>query len=338
MRMTAVLVAAAIGLVGMVAAPAVAADIEARFASVAPEGTPWIDSMKRIEVSMEAASGGKIDVQLFPAGQLGDELQSLAQIRRGRIEGGFVSSAALSTVVPEIAMIETPFLWKSAEELDYVVDTALFDALKPLFKEKGLILVEVIEVGWIHVLAGKPVRDTSDARGLKPRAVETETSMGFWRRLGANPVPLPFVDVLPSLQTGLVDGTDNDLVSMYFTGFHKAAANLTLTYHSYNIGALVLSKDWFDRLSTDQQNAVLSMPEGERARSRMEVRGLQAWIVDQMKSEGVNLIELDAGLKDQWRAIFHGFADELATKTGGNAAAIDALVTQAKADFEARKQ
>jgi TRAP-type transport system periplasmic protein len=224
------------------AGTAMSADITPRLASVAPEGTPWLESMKRYEAAVEAASGGAIDVQLYPAGQLGDELQSLAQIRRGRIEGGFVSSAALSTIVPELSVIESPFLWSSAEELDYVVDNALFEAMRPLFAEKGLILVDVLEVGWIHLLAAKPLAAPADVKGMKPRAVETKASMGFWERLGANPVALPYTDVLSSLQTGLVNGTDNDLVSMFFAGFYKSANNLTLTNHSYNLGALVLSK------------------------------------------------------------------------------------------------
>lgn len=327
----AVLAAVALGA-GML--PAVA-QTEVRLSSVAPEGTPWIDSMTRYQTVVAANSGGALAVQLYPSGQLGDELQTLAQIRRGRIEGGFVSSAALSGVIPELAMIETPFLWSRAEELDAVVDGTLFEAFQPLFAAQDLILVDLQEVGWIHILANRPVILPEDARDLRPRAVESAASQGFWRRLGANAVALPFTDVLPSLQTGLVNGTDNELVSMFFAEFYTAAPHLTLTNHSYQFGALVLSKRWFDSLPAEQQAALLAVPEGERAQSRAEVRGLQAWIVEQMRGAGVSVVELDETQRASWVAAMAGFDAELATTQGGQSADIAARIAEARAAFAA---
>lgn len=310
-------------------------ETEVRLASVAPEGTPWIDSMTRYREAVGQGSDGALDVQLYPSGQLGDELQTLSQIRRGRIEGGFISSAALAGVIPEVAMVETPFLWSSPEQLDSVIDTALFDAFQPLFEAKDLILVDLIEVGWIHILANTPVLLPADARDLRPRAVETAASQGFWKRLDANAVALPYTDVLPSLQTGLVNGTDNDLVSMFFAEFYTAAPHLTLTHHSYNFGALVLSKRWFDGLPADLQATLRTPPQGERDRSRAEVRGLQDWILTQMQDKGVTIVSPDAGQLDQWRAAFDGFGAELAKAQGGQSAAIAALIADAQADFAA---
>ncbi len=313
-------------------APApVLAQTEVRLASVAPEGTPWIDSMTRYRDAVAANSDGSLAVQLYPSGQLGDELQTLAQIRRGRIEGGFVSSAALAGVVPEVAMVETPFLWTDAEELDAVIDGALFDAFQPLFAERDLILVDLLEVGWVHILANRPVILPEDARDLRPRAIETAASQGFWRRLDANAVALPYTDVLPSLQTGLVNGTDNELVSIFFSEFFTAAPHLTLTYHSYNFGALVLSKRWFDSLPPEEQAALMKTPEGERARSRDEVRGLQEWILSQMGEAGVSIVELDDAQRAAWETAMDGFEAELAETQGGASAEIAARIAEAKA-------
>lgn len=330
------LVLAALSSVMMIAgADSAAAQTAVRLSSVAPEGTPWIDSMTRYQAAVAEASGGALDVQLYPSGQLGDELQTLSQIRRGRIEGGFISSAALAGVIPEVAMVETPFLWSSAEELDAVIDGTLFEAFQPLFAERDLILVDLLEVGWIHILANRPVIMPEDARDLRPRAVETAASQGFWRRLGANAVALPYTDVLPSLQTGLVNGTDNDLVSMFFAEFYTAAPYLTLTHHSYNFGALVLSKRWFDSLPAEQQAALLHTPEGERARSRAEVRGLQDWIVGQMRDAGVTIAELDETQRAAWLQAMDGFEAELAAEQGGQSAAIAARIAEAQAAFAA---
>lgn len=323
----------AAALAVLVAQAAAAADLETRIASVAPEGTPWLDSLLRYEDAAEAASNGAVDVVVYPAGQLGDEQQILAQVRRGRIEGGFLSAPALSALIPELGMLETPFLWESPEELDYVVDTAVFDALKPLFAEKGLILVDVTDVGWIHILSEPPVLLPEDARGLKPRAVESKTSMGFWTELGANPVALPYTDVLPSLQTGLVNGTDNELISIFFSEFYKAAKNLTLTHHSYQLGALVLSKAWYDGLTPEQQAAVITLSDGERARSRAEVRGLQEWILAQLGEAGVAIHRLSPEQLAAWRARFEGFDTDLTAALGGGSDALYQDIQMAKRQY-----
>lgn len=307
-----------------------AADVELRMASVAPEGTPWIDSMTRYETVVDRTSGNTIDVQIYPAGQLGDEQQVLQQIRRGRLEGGFVSSAALSSVIPELGMLEVPFLWDSPEELDYVMDNYVIDALRPLFDAKGMILVDVMDVGWIHILAGRPIIKPADAKGLKPRAVQTKMSMGFWEELGANPVALPYTDVLPSLQTGLVNGTDNELVSIFFAEFYKAANQLTLSFHSYQLGAIVLSKTWFDTLTAEQQSALLAVEGEERQRSRQEVRGLQDWILGQLKENSVDIHELTPEQIADWRAAFDDFDQQLAADLGGDSEALYSLIQKGK--------
>lgn len=322
-----------IGALTLSALPALAGDLELRLASVAPEGTPWIDSMARYEASVETASGDAVDVQLFPSGQLGDEIQSVQQVRRGRIEGAFVSAPSLSTLIPELGMIEAPFLWVSPEELDYVMDNYLFDALVPLFEAKDMILVEVMDVGWIHILSEPPVVMPGDAKGLKPRAVQTKTSMGFWEALGANPVALPFTDVLPSLQTGLVNGTDNELVSIFFAEFYKAAQNLTLTFHSYQLGAVVISKSWFDGLTSEQQAMIRQSPDGERARSRAEVRGLQDWILGQLEEGGVAIHRLSPDQTAAWQAALVDFNTGLAAELGGSSTEFGALIAQGKAAF-----
>jgi len=329
-------VAGLLGALVISTTPALAANLEPRLASVAPEGTPWIASMSRYEASVEAASGGSIDVQLFPSSQLGDEVQSLQQVRRGRIEGAFVSAASLSTLIPELGMIEAPFLWESPEELDYVMDNYLFDALAPRFADKGLILVEIMDVGWIHVLSEPPVILPEDAKALKPRAVQTKISTGFWKALGANPVALPFTDVLPSLQTGLVNATDNELVSIFFSEFYKAAQNLTLTYHSYQLGALVISKAWFDGLTPDQQALIKASPAGERTQSRAEVRGLQDWIIGQLGEAGVAVHRLTPDQTSIWKEALAEFNAGLADTLGGESEQVGALIAAGKKAFAAQ--
>lgn len=274
-----------------------------------------------------------MDVQLFPSGQLGDEIQSVQQVWRARIEGAFVSASSLTTLIPELGMIKAPFLWASPKELDHVMDNYLFDALVPLFEAKGMILVEVMDVGWIHILSEPPVVMPGDAKGMKPRAVQTKTSVGFWEALGANPVALPFTDVLPSLQTGWVNGTDNDLVSIFSAEFHKAAQNLTLTFHSYQLGAVVISKSWFDGLTPEQQAMIRKSPDGERAQSRAEVRGLQNWILGQLDEGGVAIHRLSPDQTTAWQAALVDFNTELADKLGGSSTEFGALIAQGKGAF-----
>ncbi len=316
--------------------PAEAEKITLRFGSTAPAGTPWVDQMERYVKLIAEASGGEIEIRLFPGAQLGDEQQIVAAVRRGRIEMGAWSSAGVSIAVPEMTVMELPFLWSSVAEIDFVMDTYLLDAFKPLFANKGLVLLQWSEVGWIHIMADKPVPTPADAAGYKVRATPAKTSMLFWQTIGANFTPLPFPEVLPSLQTGLVKGEDQDMVTYFFADHYKVVPHVTLTKHSHQSGAVAISAKWFDRLSPKHRKVFLEngMDVGQL---RAEVRALNGYLIAQLKRGAVTIHRPSAAERELWIAAFKGKAEAYVSELGPEAERIYRIILEGKQAFAAKQ-
>ena len=107
---------------------------------MAPEGTPWADGLTRFASQVKADSQGRVDVRPFLGGVLGDENESVQSVQRGQIQGVGASTGALASIVPELNVLELPYLFKSAEEADYVLDKVVLSSVEKLFADRGLIL------------------------------------------------------------------------------------------------------------------------------------------------------------------------------------------------------
>ena len=118
-----------------------AKNVVVKFGTVAPAGTPWADTLDEIKKRVDKESGKTIKIKTYLGGQLGGELEILNGIRRGRIQGGGLTSAALGSVIDEMNVLEIPFIFNSYEEADYVLDNFLLEPFRDLFKKKGLIFV-----------------------------------------------------------------------------------------------------------------------------------------------------------------------------------------------------
>ena len=160
---------------------AFAKGVTVKFGTVAPSGTPWADTLEQIKKRVDAESKGDIKINVYLGGQLGGELEILNDIRRGRIQGGGLTSAALASVITEMNVLEMPFLFESYEEADFVLDNFLLEPFRKLFLDKGLVFVSWAENGWRNIgLKGKLVKSAKDLSGVKIRSQESQTHLAFW--------------------------------------------------------------------------------------------------------------------------------------------------------------
>ena len=153
---SAILPVLAISLLAVAPAPAPAASpppppqrpIEVRFATIAPEGTPWSEQMTAMKARIEKESGGRIVFKLYFGGQLGGETETLRSLQRGRVQAWGGSTGALAALVPELQLTELPYLFHTLEEADHVFDEVLFRPYADLLAKKGLVLQSWNENGW----------------------------------------------------------------------------------------------------------------------------------------------------------------------------------------------
>ena len=251
-----------------------------KIATVAPEGTPWSDGLAQFKKMAEANSGGKLKVKVFFGGILGDENDTVQQTQRGQIQGVGASTGAIATIVPELNVLEMPFLFKSAAEADYVLDGPALPALEKSFRDRGLQLAFWSENGYrsFGTTFGF-IKSPADLKGHKMRSQENNVHLGMYKAFGASPVPIPTTEVLTSLQTGVVDGYDQTPLYASAAQWVSNTKYYTLTNHIYQPAAIVVNKAWFDGLPADIQKLILSTRADLAVKMRKEIRALHPILV-----------------------------------------------------------
>lgn len=280
---------------------AAAAQTDIKIATIAPEGTPWVDTLKLWETNAEAASNGEIDIQIFAGGQLGNEYDVYKQVQRGRLDGASVSGAVLSDNIPETALMSTPFLFDDTATIDCIYEGAMGDQFAAIVEEKGFEHMQWGETGWVHVYAQDDLSDVSAAAGYKARVAPQPMSRLVWGAVGANQTELPYAETPAALQTGLVKAGESASVSYVAFGLGKVAPHFMKTYHMHQAGALILSAKTWKKLSPEQQQ-ILQDSLQDTAEMRAAVRGMGDFLLGKYAEAGGPIHELSDDQRAAWKA------------------------------------
>ena len=189
--------------------------------SLAPKGSVWATKFQDFVDDVRLESNGAIDFKIYPSGIMGDDRAMLRKMRVGQLHGGGFTMSGISAVVPDFSVMSLPFLFQTHEEVDRVRAEIMPD-LREAFARKGFVLYAVSEVGFVYTMSVAPVATMDALRASKLWVPPEDTlSRMFLKNLGITPTPLAIPDVLPSLQTGLVDVVFNSfygsLVLQWFT-------------------------------------------------------------------------------------------------------------------------
>lgn len=308
-----------------------------KFGTIAPANTPWSDTLDDIKKRVEKESKGETTIKVYLGGQLGGELEILQAIRRGgskgqgRIEGGGLTTAALASLIPELDVLELPFLFESNAQADCVLDKHLMEPFKKLFDDKGLVFVTWAENGWRSIgTKNKPIRTPADLKNMKMRSQESKVHIAFWTKLGANPSAIAVPEVLPALQTGVVQGFDNTPLFTLAAEWNTAIKHYTVSQHIYQPAAVVYGKKFFNNLSDAEKKLLMGEGNGLAAKARTAVRKLEGDLLGVLKEGGISVIELSAAEKDVFKKAVDGINDDLVKKIGGQAKDVYAKVLEAK--------
>lgn len=261
-----------------------------KIATVAPEGTPWADGLSQFKKQVEADSTGRLKVRTFLGGVLGDENESVQACQRGQIQGVGASTGAIASIVPELAVLELPYLFKSEAEADYVLDKVILGTVETAFRNKGLVLGFWSENGYRTFGSNwGPVKSPADLKGHKMRSQEHELHLQMYRSFGASPVPIPVTEVLTSLQTGVIDGWDNTPLFAFAAQWTGATRYVSLTNHIYQPAAIAFNKAWFDAQPKDLQGIIMKARSGLAPQMRKEIRALNPILIQNLSEMKVQV-------------------------------------------------
>ena len=270
-----------------------------RHGANAPPGTVYHRAWLDFKARLEASSAGLVSVQLNTNEP--NEANLLSNLRRGRTDCAGVSLQGAATVLPEVAVLQLPYLFNSLKEVDHVYGQApLTETYRKLFAARGLLMLSWVEVGFTNLYGVQPLRHPGDLVGQKLRATQSRASQNFIRAAGAEPVVLAIADLLPGLQTGLIRGGESGAI-VYDAIIAKSATHYTLTQHAFDSGVVLCNKEWFDKLPPPQAQQLLDAwhtPSLVQA-----VRAQNERIVNEAAGRGITVYRPSAAEMIQWREV-----------------------------------
>jgi tripartite ATP-independent transporter DctP family solute receptor len=240
-------------IAAMVAAPA-AQGREFRVADTQSEDYPTVQALQRMAREVEERTGGRHRIRVFHSRQLGEEKETIEQTRVGAIDLNRTNVAPLGSLISSANVLSLPFLFRSFDHLHKVLDHAVGEEILAGFQRHGFVGLTYYDSGARSIYnTVRPVRTLADMKGLRIRVQQSELMMGMIKALGAEPIELPYGQVLTGLQAKLIDGAENNWPSYVSTGHYKLAQHYTLTEHTMGPEVLVMSLRAWESLSADDQ-------------------------------------------------------------------------------------
>ncbi|HLH96766.1 MAG TPA: TRAP transporter substrate-binding protein [Xanthobacteraceae bacterium] len=248
---------------------------EFRAADIQEESYPTVQALLYMDKLVEERTGGRHSIRVFHSRQLGEESQTIEQTRVGAIDLNRINVAAIGDVAPVLSVLAQPFLFHSMDHLYKVIDGPIGDDILRAIEPDGFIGLTFYDSGARSIYTrSPPVRSLADMRGLRIRVQQSDVIVRMMKALGAEPVVLPYGQVLTALSARLVDGAENNWPSYVTTGHYKVAHYYTVTEHTMGPEVLVMSRRAWDELS-DPDRAIFRA--AARASSAFMRAQWQSW-------------------------------------------------------------
>ena len=228
---------------------------EFRAADTQSEDYPTVQALRYMGGLIAESSGGRHQIRVFHSRQLGEEKETIEQTRAGAIDLNRTSVSLIGTVVPAMNVLAMPFLFRSTEHLQNVLDGPIGNEILGSLEAYGFVGLAFYDSGVRSIYNSiKPIRSIADMKGLRLRVQQSELMSDMIKALGAEPVELPYGQVLAGLVTKLVDGAENNWPSFFTTGHYKYAGYYTLTEHTMSPEVLFMSRKAWESLSPEDRN------------------------------------------------------------------------------------
>ena len=245
--------AAILALLAVVSAPGwrgSASAREFRAADIQEEDYPTVQALLYMDKLVAERTQGRHHIRVFHSRQLGEESQTIEQTRVGAIDLDRINVAAIGDLAAPLAVLAQPFLFRSIDHLYRVIDGTIGEDILAAIEPYGFVGLTYYDSGARSIYTrAQPVRSLADLRGLRIRVQQSDLITRMMRALGAEPVTLPYGQVLTALQARLVDGAENNWPSFVTTGHYRVAQFYSLTEHTMGPEVLVMSRRAWDELS-----------------------------------------------------------------------------------------
>jgi TRAP-type C4-dicarboxylate transport system substrate-binding protein len=274
-----------------------------KFATVAPEGSTWMNRMRDLDRKIREKSGGRVGFRIYAGGVAGDELDVLKKIRIGQIHGAGFSGVGFGQILPSVRVLDLPFLFRNYGEID-LVQKEMEDFFAGQFREKGFEFLAWAEVGNVNLFSKSPIQKVADMARLKvwawtgdPIAKETFSAMG------TNPILLAIADVTTALNTGMIDTVYAPPLAALALQWNMYTKYMTSLPLAHSTGAVLLARSFSDRMPPELLRLVKDEFRRSMTALTLELRKQTEESLGILEKSGVTVLPMpgESDLKDFYK-------------------------------------
>lgn len=234
-----------------------------------PDGYPTVEAVKYFGELVKERTAGRYAVELYHSAQLGEEKDTIEQVRTGVIDLNRISMAPFNGLIPETTVPSLPYIFRSEDHMHKVMDGAVGDQIAAAFEQVGLVLLAFYDSGARSFYnSKKPINSLADLSGMKFRVIQSDIFVDMVAALGANATPMPYGEVYSAIETGVIDGAENNFPS-YDTAKHAEVAKFySLDEHTMVPEAFVMAKSSWDKLTPEDHAIFKAAAKESVARQR----------------------------------------------------------------------
>ncbi|TKT74535.1 TRAP transporter substrate-binding protein [Aquamicrobium sp. LC103] len=287
-----------------------------RLAHPHPDTDSWQDIGLWMDEALKERTGGELGLQLFPNGVLGSDSTMINAVRAGTLDIMVTGNPFFTGLVPQLNVLDLPFLFKDRDHVAAVLDGEIGDELRAGFAEAGLVALATWETGWRNVTnSRRPVNKPEDLHGLKIRTTPNHAHIKAFVLLGAAPTPMAFTELFTALEMRSIDGQENPTTLILNSKFYEVQRYLSLTQHAFTSSPLVMNKTKFEGLDEKLGGILLETAKEAAKKQRQLNAEREVTSLEALKQEGMEVVEeLD---REAFRALVAGpVRDDFAAKFG----------------------
>jgi tripartite ATP-independent transporter DctP family solute receptor len=277
-----------------------AADLTLRFANVSTKSS--IDAATVLMDVADKESNGRLKIEHFPNNVLGDDRLVLESTMMGDVGMCQIATSELAPLVADMNIYDAPFIFNTPADAWKFVDSEQGKKIAAQLEERGLKLLAMLELGFRNYTNNAhPVHVPADVKGQKMRVLNSDVHIAMWKAWGANPTPMAWGEVIPGLQQGTIDSQEHPNVGMLYNRLYEVQHYISYTQHVFTVQPLVMSKEVFDNMDEQMQNALLKAVAAYQEKQRQLSDEIDASAEAVYKDFGCEVNKLTDAERQQWR-------------------------------------
>ncbi len=299
--------------------------ITIKIATQAPKGTVWMNELEALNKDIKKAG---VEFVFFHGGSMGDEATVARKIQNRDVGGGLFTGIGLGEILPEVRILEMPFFYENTDEID-AVKAAIEPDLKKHFEEKGYVFLGWAEVGWAYIFSKDESKNLAD---LKKRKIwlwsGDPLAEATFKEFGLAGTPLSLADVLPSLESGMIDSVYNSPYGLIGLQWHSKVKYMSRMSVGFGTGALLIGKKEWDKIPAKKRDKVAKIAREHLDKLSKDIRAKNDASVTELEKNGLKVLPLPADEIEDYKKRGRAVADAMAAPDEATRASKNLLYTK----------